>query len=278
MDTLSKRFGALIAALGTFGCVAPSHAASTSNTLVITAPTAGTVVRPGQLLTVKVTATGTYPTGVAIVGGSPTLTSQGFQSGPNLTFSVTIPQRAKPGPFRISAVGANSAGALVTSEKVVLNVERAETPQSISVEPARIQFDFIGDSLSVDVYGTFADGSELLMTDSSLLQISSTDPKVAIVKDGFIVAAGPGSTAVTFSVGAATQSVQVTVPTSARGDLNLDGRIDKSDVDILDSALNTPAMIVNDARDLKPDGQITTADRTILQSLCRVQSPLCATY
>ena len=116
------------------------------------------------------------------------------------------------------------------------------------------------------------------MTQSSQLQVSSSNTGVALFQNGSIIAAGAGSTSVTFAVGSITQSVRVTVPTSIRGDLNADGRVDQSDVSILNSALNTPATISGDARDLNQDGQTTTADRTILQSLCTVQKPLCATH
>jgi hypothetical protein len=70
----------------------------------------------------------------------------------------------------------------------------------------------------------------------------------------------------------------VVVLNSARGDLNGDGRVDNSDVAILQAALNTPATIVNDARDLNQDGQITSADVTLLKALCTTQKPLCATH
>jgi hypothetical protein len=220
----------------------------------------------------------TYPNGVALVGGSPAVTSQGFQSGSSLAFTVTVPTTANAGAFGITALATTSAGTLVESAELTLDVERADAPQSLTAQPSGIQFSFVGDSLSVDVVGVFADGSKWLMTQSSQLQVSSSNTGVALFQNGSIIAAGAGSTSVTFAVGSITQSVRVTVPTSIRGDLNADGRVDQSDVSILNSALNTPATISGDARDLNQDGQTTTADRTILQSLCTVQKPLCATH
>jgi len=52
------------------------------------------------------------------------------------------------------------------------------------------------------------------------------------------------------------------------GDLNGDGQVDKSDLNILMDALNTPANGPNDARDLNHDGVINALDARILVTLC----------
>jgi hypothetical protein len=248
-----------------------------ANGLVITSPTAGTVVAPGQLITVSVTVTGSYPKGVAIVG--PGLTSEGFQTGANPTFTLAIPTNAYAGRFNISAVTSNSAGSLVASPQITLDVERPDSPQSLAIQPPDGRFDFVGDSVSLgEIRGNFADGSHLDLRLSSLLQVSTSNSAVAVFQRGQLIAAGPGSATVTFSVGTASQSIPVVVLNSARGDLNGDGRVDNSDVAIVQTALNTPATIVNDARDLNQDGQITSADVTLLKALCTTQKPLCATH
>ena len=69
--------------------------------------------------------------------------------------------------------------------------------------------------------------------------------------------------------------VAVSVPTSTRGDLNGDGRVDQSDLNILMAALNTAATGPNDARDLNHDGVINALDARILVTLCT--KPGCAT-
>src|SRR6185312_5316613 len=73
------------------------------NALVITSPSSGTVVAPGQTISVSVTvSTGAYPGGIAIVGGQAggTMLTAGPLSGSSsLTFSVTIPTDAVPGPL-----------------------------------------------------------------------------------------------------------------------------------------------------------------------------------
>lgn len=53
-----------------------------------------------------------------------------------------------------------------------------------------------------------------------------------------------------------------------RGDLNLDGQVDKLDLDIILAALNKPASGPNDPRDLNHDGVISALDARILVTLC----------
>jgi beta-lactam-binding protein with PASTA domain len=53
-----------------------------------------------------------------------------------------------------------------------------------------------------------------------------------------------------------------------RGDLNLDGEIDKLDLALITNALNTPASGPSDPRDLNHDGVINVLDARILATLC----------
>jgi hypothetical protein len=53
-----------------------------------------------------------------------------------------------------------------------------------------------------------------------------------------------------------------------RGDLNLDGEIDKLDLALITKALNTPASGPADPRDLNHDGVINVLDARILATLC----------
>lgn len=53
--------------------------------------------------------------------------------------------------------------------------------------------------------------------------------------------------------------------------------MDNSDVAVIQQVLNTPDALTGDARDLNADGQITSADITILKTLCTEQTPLCST-
>lgn len=201
-----------------------------ANTLVITSPANGAPVRSGQVLRVSVTATGTYPNGFAIVGGSPMATSEGFQTGLQSNVLHCNPVKRQCRSFRDHGDRFYVLGHINSVNRVRVDVEKADMPQTLAIQPKAMQFSFVGDTLSVDVVGLFFDGTRMLLTSSALLQVSTENPSIAVFQSGWMVAAGPGTTQLTFSVGAASQSISVAVPANARGDLNGDGRVDKSDV------------------------------------------------
>lgn len=186
--------------------------------LVVTAPTNGTVVAPGQTITVSVTVkSGTYPNGVAIIGGQvdgPMVTA-GPLSGSSLSFSVTIPANANPGLLSITAGGTDSSGTLDSSASVTLDVERTDTPVSLRVDPPSMHFAYLGQSLPLTVIGVYADGSWHGLTQSSILQISSTNTAVATASGGSITASGAGNTTLQISYGSLTATVAVYVPNAS---------------------------------------------------------------
>jgi hypothetical protein len=193
--------------------------------LVITSPTNGTVVAPGQTITVAVTVNSrTYPHGVAIVGGEdggPSVMEapgSGLSSvlGPStLSFSVTIPTNAFPGRFGISALGPDSSGTVQGSYEVTLDVERTDTPVSLRVDPPSMHFQHVGQSLRLNVIGVYADGSWHGLTQSSRLQMTSSNTGIAAVTNGSIKAVSPGNTTIQVSYGSLTASVPIYVPPCA---------------------------------------------------------------
>jgi hypothetical protein len=252
-----------------------SNAQTRSDALVITSPASGTVVAPGQVVTMSVTVnSGTYPSGVAVMGGEdggPSVMEapeSGLSpvSGPStLTFSVTIPASSFPGKFGISAAGTNASGILQSSYEITLEVERTDSPVSLRVDPPSLHLRFVGDSVHFTVTGIYQDGSWHGLSQSSALQITSENTAVAIAKDGSIVASGPGNTLIQILYGSATATIAVSVPNSISGDLNGDGRVDIEDVAIERSALGQPDTVPNDARDPLGVGTVTAQDvRTII--------------
>jgi hypothetical protein len=259
---------------GAFG-LAAMVMAQTAPPITITSPANGAVVTPGQSVAVSVrVSSGSYPSGIAIIGQDP-LGAVGPQLGSALTFNLTIPTVVAPGPYSVTAMGVNSAGALVSSTPVNLNVERLDIPTTLTVQPSSVNFRFAGDSTPLTVTGTFPGGMLLNITHSSQLTLTSANSSVATAQYGLVTATGPGTTNVSVRYGALTAQIPVTVPTLIRGDLNGDGRVDQSDLNIILAALNTPASGPNDARDLNHDGKINALDARILVTLCT--NPGCAT-
>lgn len=243
-----------------------------SNALVITSPTNGTVVAPGQTITVSVTVnSGTYPDGIGILGGEgggPAVMVPPVLGESPLSISVTIPANAFPGRFTISAAGGNSSGVLQTSYDVTLDVERTDVPARLRVDPPSLHFKFVGDSAELTVTGVYADGSWHGLTQSSLLQITSENTGVAIVKNGAIIASGAGNTTIQVSYEGVTATVAVSVPNSISGDLNGDGRVDIEDVKIDQAALGQVDAVPNDARDPVGAGEVTEQDARAIALRC----------
>ena len=160
----------------------------------------------------------------------------------------------------------------VSSTPINVIVERPDVPTALSVAPSMIKLRFIGDTLPITVLGTFANGSQLDITQSSHLTATVADPTVATVQNGMVTAVGIGNTlgqtTITLQYGQLSATVAVTVPLVQSGDANGDGRVDQADLNIIQAALNTPANGPNDARDLNQDGVINALDASILVTLC----------
>ncbi len=184
------------------------------NRLRVISPSAGTVVRPGQTITISVLADasveklaliGQRPLGpgVVISGGAPGIMARGQGELRPIQFLLRIPADTQPGTYYVTAMGKIS-GDDVESAALTIDVERSEEPARIWAEPASIHFEHVGDQIPVRVLGAFADGSHQELTKSSKTTFTSVDPRVATVNAGGVVTAvGPGKT-----------SIQARTPTS----------------------------------------------------------------
>ena len=246
--------------------------------LVISAPTSGSPATPGQSLAVTVTVnSGTYPAGVAIVGQDPLGGVGPTPAAPSVAFSLVVPTTTPPGTYSLTALAVDSTGTLVSSAPITVDVERSETVTGLLPQPTTVQLRFVGDSIPLNVFGTLSTGMQINLTRSSALKLVSENSAVASVQNGTITATGPGSTNIDIQYGTTSAKVSVTVPSSsAKGDLNGDGRVDQSDLNIILAALNSQANGTADARDLNHDGVINTLDARILVTLCTY--PRCATH
>lgn len=206
----------LISALMTI----PSFAQQTM--LRIVSPSAGVVVRPGQIVTIAVSADsevqklvlmGERPLGMArpTLDNAAGMLAQGRGEGHPLQFLLTIPTGTNPGTYHVIAMGRTPAGG-IESEPLVLDVKRPDEPNRIWVEPSLIQFTNRGDQIPLRVLGVFADGSETELTNSRTTRFASTDPGVASVSTGGMVTAGrKGKTSILVRTPSADYSVPVSV-------------------------------------------------------------------
>ena len=142
-----------------------------SQSLQITAPSDGIIVNPGESVAITVSASGTFSS-VGVIAANPMGASQTLSSAP-FQFTLQIPTAIKPGPYSLSAAGTLSSGSPVFSSPITLQVERADAPVSLSIQPPLLHFFTIGTTGRVRVLGSFADGTTTDLTNSSLTSYSS---------------------------------------------------------------------------------------------------------
>ena len=159
--------------------------------LRITEPAAGTVLNPGQTITVSVSASGGPFTSVGIVGpghmnGNYILKSSPYQ------FSFTVQSKITPGLDTIEAMGSTASGPVIAEVKI--DVERPDTPQKISVDHPRLELP-MGGKLPIAVFGTYADGSVVNLSRSTQTKYRLGSPDiVSVSNEGRVTALAPGST------------------------------------------------------------------------------------
>jgi hypothetical protein len=190
--------------------------------LRVLSPASGLVVRPGQTVTITVSADsavqklvliGQHPLGMARLAsdGAAGMVAQDPAQGHPLQFLLTIPTAIRPGTYRVSAVGRTSGGAM-ESKALVLDVERPDQPTRIWAEPSIIQFTHLGDQIPLRVLGAFADGSRAELTRSSHTTFASSDSRIAsITAGGMVTAVQAGRTSILVRTPSADYSVPIRV-------------------------------------------------------------------
>jgi len=188
----------------------------------ILSPSAGTTVRPGETVTIAVAADasiqklaliGQHPLGAGQVvsGGLPGVVARGAGGSRSVQFQLRIPTDIQPGTYRVTAMGTTSSGDL-ESQALTLDVERAEEPARIWMEPSMIQFTRLGEQIPVRVLGVFPDASQRELTRSNRTTYSSADPRVATISaDGVVTSVGPGKTSIQVHTPTRDYSIPVTV-------------------------------------------------------------------
>lgn len=184
-----------------------SAIASAQLALQITSPADGSVVTPGQSVSVKVSATGGVFKEVVILGKDPLPMSQSL-TAPPYEFTIQIPPDISPGKYSLVASGYPDAGDGTESDAIRIVVEPSANPTSVSIQPSSLNL-WVGDVAPLRVTGKFASGPPLDMTFSSRLAYGSANPAVATIDNlGRVTALSPGATFVEVGFG---PSVPVTV-------------------------------------------------------------------
>ena len=166
--------------------------------LQITTPTEGTVVHPGQTVTIVVAPiSGDSFISVLVKGPYPFSVSPPVSASP-YQLSLSVPQKIAAGKYAITAYGARSSQNAGMSKPIHLDVEPGTPIASMRVDNPTIIFKQAGDKIPVRVWGTFSDGSTMEITKSSGITYSSGNPNIATVDAiGWVTAVGHGTMSAT---------------------------------------------------------------------------------
>jgi uncharacterized protein YjdB len=179
--------------------------------LLLTSPSNGTVVNPGQTLSIAVTVSGGVVTNVFVVGENPIGWSQVLVSPP-YQFTIQMPVGISPRNYQLTATGVNASGQSFDSDPVTIDVERDDAPVSIDSNLSSLN-EAIGDTGYLRVNATYSDASTLDVTESSLVSYASDTPTVATVDNvGRVTAVAPGAANITVTYGPLSKTVPVFVP------------------------------------------------------------------
>jgi hypothetical protein len=181
--------------------------------LEITSPAAGTVISPGQTLTVIVTSpANAIFDHLGLIGTGEIGIVNALATSVPAQFSVAIPADMTCRTHTLTARGRTTSGQ-DASARVLIDVEKPDMPSSISALLRQIIFDAQGDSSSIHLLGTFADGSVLDVTESSYVTYSSLNAAVAtVVGFGMVTAVAPGRTSIVATYGPPERNVRLTIP------------------------------------------------------------------
>jgi hypothetical protein len=186
-----------------------------AQTLQITAPATGTVVHPGDTISVTVNSSDAEFNKVFLVGSDPLgIVIAPPQSHLPAEFRVDIPRKSYSQTSTITALGLTDDGKHVYSEPIRIDIERADLPVKLRAEMSFVDFDCPSDiPLPILLTAFFQDGSAALIERSSKLSYSSANPTVAEAdSQGLLYARSPGKTIVTATYGEDNQRIQLAIP------------------------------------------------------------------
>ena len=203
-------------AAGALLVLAITSVAAAQQPLAIASPAAGSIVAPGETLTVNVTSpagesfTVVFIAGEGFIGFRPTTSPLPAQ------FTIDVPADARLGTYTLAALGTTPADTEV-AVRIEIDVERPDMPASLTARVPQVVFDRQGQQSTIALLATFADGNVLDATASSRVTYASSNPSVATVDDnGFLRGVGSGVAAITATYTLAAESrralVRITVP------------------------------------------------------------------
>jgi len=187
--------------------VSAASTALLAQTPRITSPPDGTVVKPGDTMTVTVKVSGGTVPSLALLTENPIGYTKVLMAPP-YNFEIRIPSEISLQRYSVSALCYVGEEAKVA--QILIDVERPDAPEKLAVNFRALELE-VGESVCSSARATYADGIEAGVTYSTLTKWSSDSPEVATVIDGRVSAVGPGSAKISVENGGQVAVVPVTV-------------------------------------------------------------------
>jgi hypothetical protein len=175
--------------------------------LKITSPANQSLATTGQVVTMTVSAAPSVQH-IWVLAQAPLPDVQPTSSPTQ--FTLTLPTDISPGLYQMGAIGFGPSGD-VESAPVFIDIERPDGPVSITVHPTYIKLQGIGSQMPIQIFGTYADGTKLYLSNSTQTGLVSQSTGIATVSAASssgpglatVTAAGVGGTSITVSTYAA---------------------------------------------------------------------------
>jgi hypothetical protein len=182
-----------------------------SNALAITSN--GTVVAPGQAVTVRVSSPNNSRFRAVLVIGEGPIGTAGPLDLP-AQFSLRVPADIPLRKYGVTALGVTPAGQQVAAQ-IEIDVERPDMPVRLSYQLRQLIFGAENEESRWGVTARFADGTDFDVTESTKVTYSSSDPNVATVdENGMVRSVAEGEADLIVAYGPAAAGIRATVPMS----------------------------------------------------------------
>ena len=190
---LLRPVGSLVWLLVVIAVLQPRKSQAQSNSLHITSAADGTVIYPGQTISVTITSDDPNVVGVALLGEDPF----GIIQPRKLTFlrsTVTVPKVIRFKSYSLTAMASTTTpGRTVQSDPLTIDVERPELPLSLSSSLRSVEVTELSDGMPLSLKAKFRDGKSMDVSDSSPVTYTSSNPgSFTISADGELLPGAPG--------------------------------------------------------------------------------------
>jgi hypothetical protein len=207
-----------------FSCVGfPGEVFSQQHSLVLTSSSTNPVA-PGGVLDLTLTPpNGSTLTQVAFISDRQ-LGIVAVVAMPPFHLAAQVPASIQAGTYEVSAIGIVSPGEVFDSNTLTFDVERADAPAQLVLQPDKILFARSATAAPVLVMAVFADGTILDVSHSTAITYLVDDPAIASIdSNGLISAIQPGDTKLTVAYKIATGAIVSTAPIAVFAQIKVPG-------------------------------------------------------